>query len=244
MEIKGDFINIQELLEAGVHLGHKTTYWNPKMAPYIYGKHNQIHIIDVKETIKGMIKAVHLLENLSIRGEYILFVGTKTQARIVIAEQASRCDMPYVAEKWIGGSLTNYSTVRERLKRLKELEKMEEDGTLENFTKKELAAYNRERRRLRRNLEGIRDMDKLPAALIVVDPVSEEIAVREANRIGAGVIALIDTNGDPSLIDIPIPCNDDSTRVIRIILSKLTDAIISGQSKALGAQRESTLSAG
>jgi small subunit ribosomal protein S2 len=241
MEIQANFIDIEELLEVGVHLGHKVSNWNPQMAPYIYGKHNQIHIINVKETIRELIRAMHFLEKLAMRGEYILLVGTKSQARNVVIEEAKRCQTPYVAEKWIGGALTNYVTVREGLKHLKELEKIEEDKSVEKLTKKEQAVFGREKRKLIRNLDGIRDMDKLPACLVVVDPVTEHIAVDEANKIGASVVALIDTNGNPNLVDIPIPCNDDSTRVIKILLGKLADAIISGHSKAIGKQEKIAL---
>lgn len=225
---------VKELIQAGVHFGHKVSRWNPQMAPYIFGKRNFIHIIDVKESIKGIVKAYHFLNNLAKRDGFILFVGTKRQARDTIEKEAKRCGMPYVSERWIGGTLTNYETVRNRLSRLKEIEEWEKNGTLERYTKKEVANIMREKRKLKTNLEGIRNMEQLPSALIIIDPKHEHIAVEEADKIGSATIALIDTDGFPDLVDIPIPCNDDSMKVIQIILSKLTDAIIEGQTKAIG----------
>ncbi|MBI2932155.1 MAG: 30S ribosomal protein S2 [Planctomycetes bacterium] len=225
-------VSPEELLKAGVHFGHRVSRWNPKMAPYIYDRRNQIHIIDVKQTLKGLVKAYHFLEKLAARNELILFVGTKRQAGPVIKAEAKRCVMPYVAERWIGGTLTNYATVRERLKRLEEIETWEKDGTIHRYGKKEQAAIQREKRKLVRNLDGLRQMQRLPAALVVVDPAHEGIAVQEADKIGAATIALIDTDGDPETIDVAIPGNDDSMKVVQLIIGKLADAVVEGKAHA------------
>lgn len=230
------FLPVRTLLESGVHFGHKVSRLNPRMLPYIWGKRNQIHIIDVHQTIKGVVKAHHFLRNLAARGETILFVGTKRQARAVVAEQAKRCGMPYAAERWLGGTLTNYVTIRSRLRRLEEIERWETDGTLEKFSKKEAGGILREKRKLLRNLLGIRDMSKIPSCLLVVDPTHEDIAVKEAAAVGAAVVALIDTDGDPKHVDIPIPCNDDSMKVVSVLVSKLADAIADGRQSTLNAK--------
>ncbi len=226
------FISPEELLKSGVHFGHRVSRWNPKMAPYIFDKRNQIHIIDLKQTIKGLVKAFHFLEKLASRNELILFVGTKRQAGSVIRDQAKRAGMPYVSERWIGGTLTNYATVRERLKRLEEIETWEQDGTMKRYGKKEQSAIHREKRKLVRNLDGLRTLQRLPTALVVVDPAHEKIAVLEADKIHAATVALIDTDGDPDTIDIPIPGNDDSMKVVNIIVSRLADAVLEGKSHA------------
>jgi len=228
-------VSVKELLEAGVHFGHKSSRWNPKMAPYIFGKRNLIHIIDIKETIKGIVKAYHFLSNVAKKGGVILFVGTKRQAGSIIEREAKRCNMPYVIDRWIGGTLTNYSTVRDRLKRLNEIEEWEKNGTIERYTKKEKADIMREKRRLLRNLGGIRAMDHHPSVLVIIDPSHEKNAVAEASKIGAATVGLIDTDSDPDKIDVLIPCNDDSMKVIQIIISKLSDAVIEGRAKTLGA---------
>jgi small subunit ribosomal protein S2 len=224
-------ISVRELLDSGVHFGHKVSRWNPKMKPFIYGKRNVIHIIDLKATVEGLVKASHFLERLAARGQEVLFVGTKRQARAVILEQAKRCGMHYVVERWIGGTLTNYATIHSRLERLFELERMEADGVMDAYGKKQKSAFLREMRRLRRNLDGLRNMKGLPGALVVIDPRRERNAVAEANRIGIPTVALIDTDGDPDQIDIPIPGNDDAMRVIQIVSTRLADAIIEGVSK-------------
>ncbi|HEY3227469.1 MAG TPA: 30S ribosomal protein S2 [Planctomycetota bacterium] len=226
------FIDPKALLVAGVHFGHKVSRWNPKMAPFIFARRNLIHIIDVRETVKGLLKACHFLERIASRGELILFVGTKRQACTVIRDEAKRCSMPYVAERWLGGTLTNYATIRERLSRLKTIETWEEDGTIHRYGKKEQAGIAREKRKLIRNLDGIRTLDRLPAALMIIDPCHESIAVAEADKVGAATVALIDTDGDPEKIDVPIPGNDDSMKVIKIVVAKLADAVIEGRAKA------------
>lgn len=227
-------ISARELLASGAHYGHRVSRWNPKMAPYIHARRSLIHIIDVRQTIKGLVKAWHFLRNLAARGELILFVGTKRQAGAVIRAEAQRCGMPYVAERWLGGTLTNYETIRKRLERLREIEQWEQDGTINRYSKKEQAGIQREKRKLLRNLDGLRTMERLPAALVIVDPRHEEIAVSEAHKIGAATVALIDTDGDPEEIDIPIPCNDDSMKVVQIIVSRLADAVVEGKSHPVG----------
>ncbi len=226
------FISPEELLKSGVHFGHKVSRWNPKMAPYIYGKRNLIHIIDVKHTIKGIAKAYGFLEKLASQNALILFVGTKRQAGTVIKEESRRAGMPYVSERWIGGTLTNYATVRERLKRLEEIEAWEKDGTINRYGKKEQSSIQREKRKLVRNLDGLRTLKERPKCLVIIDPHHEAIAVAEADKIGAATVALIDTDGDPDAIDIPIPGNDDSMKVIDIVVRKLADAVIQGKSHA------------
>lgn len=227
-------ISARELLASGAHYGHRVSRWNPKMAPYIHARKSLIHIIDVRQTIKGLVKAWHFLRNLAARGELILFVGTKRQAGAVIRAEAQRCGMPYVAERWLGGTLTNYETIRRRLERLREIEQWEQDGTINRYSKKEQAGIQREKRKLLRNLDGLRTMERLPAALVIVDPRHEEIAVSEAHKIGAATVALIDTDGDPEEIDIPIPCNDDSMKVVQIIVSRLADAVVEGKAHPVG----------
>ncbi len=227
----------KELLESGVHFGHRVCRWNPKMAPYIFGKRNLIHIIDIRATIKGLVKAYHFLERLASRGELILLVGTKRQAGAVVKKEALRAGMPYVSERWLGGTLTNYDTIRKRLHRLREIEQWELDGTLHRYSKKEQSSILREKRKLLRNLDGIRTLDRLPACLVVVDPKHESIAVAEADKIGAATVALIDTDGDPESIDIPIPGNDDSMKVVQIVIQKLADAVAEGKAKSIGVAR-------
>ncbi|HZL72083.1 MAG TPA: 30S ribosomal protein S2 [Planctomycetota bacterium] len=226
------FIDPKALLVAGVHFGHKVSRWNPKMAPYIFARRNLIHIIDVRETVKGLIKACHFLEKLAAKGELILFVGTKRQACTVVRNESKRCGMPYVAERWLGGTLTNYATIRERLGRLKTIETWEEDGTINRYGKKEQASIAREKRKLIRNLDGIRMLDRLPAALVLIDPMHESIAVAEADKVGAATVALIDSDGNPDAIDVPIPGNDDSMKVIQIVVAKLADAVLEGRARA------------
>lgn len=224
-------MSVKELLESGVHFGHRVSRWNPKMRPYIFGKRNLIHIIDVRETVKGLLLACRFLEKVAARGRKILLVGTKRQASGVIEEEAVRCGMPFVTDRWIGGSLTNFATVRSRLKALEELEQMETSGRLVLYVKKEQARLLREKRKLTRNLRGIRAMTELPGALVVVDPKREVNAVHEARTCKIPLVAVIDTDGDPELVDIPIPANDDAMRVIQILVRKLVDAIAEGKAK-------------
>jgi len=218
-------VKLDELIESGVHFGHRVSRWNPKMKPYIFGKRNTIHIINLRETLKGLIRAYSFLSNVA-RREQVLFVGTKRQARRVVKEEASRCGMPYCNERWLGGTLTNYSTIYSRLERLKELEKLEETGAINNYSKKMISTLMREKKRILRNLEGVRTMTKIPGALVVVDPRREIIAVKEAVKLGIPVVSLLDTDSDPDLIDIPIPGNDDAIRSVHLVLRTLANAVI------------------
>jgi small subunit ribosomal protein S2 len=233
-----EIVSARELIQAGVHFGHRTSRWNPKMQQYIFDKRNSVHIIDIRETLKGLINAYYFLRSIVGRGEDVLFVGTKRQAKSVVEREARRCGMHWVSERWLGGCLTNYTTIRKRLKRLIEIEDLEETGKIHQYVKKEISSIMREKRKLITNLDGVRNMEKLPKAIVVVDPNFEKIAIAEAHKIGATVIALIDTDGDPSNIDIAIPGNDDSMRVVQLVLSKLADAIEEGRVKAIANQRK------
>ena len=220
---------VQEMIEAGVHFGHRTSLWNPKMKPYIFGSKNQIHILDIRETLRGMLRAKKYLGQVASGGSLILFVGTKRQAGEAIEEQASRCGMPFVSERWLGGTLTNFRTIRSRLGRLEELESIRGSDAINSYSKKML---NREYRKMYRNLNGLRTMNRLPECLFIVDPGKERNAVREAKRLGITTVGLIDTDSDPSLIDLPIPGNDDGIRSIELILKQLADAVNSGKGQA------------
>jgi small subunit ribosomal protein S2 len=220
--------SVKDLLESGVHFGHRVSRWNPKMEQYIFGKRNLIHIINLRETLKGLFRAHNFLQKLCAEGKEVLIVGTKRQAKAVVEAEAKRCNMPYVTERWLGGTLTNFETITCRLERLHELEKMEETGESALLSKKELARFNREKRKLLRNLGGIRHMKRLPGAVIIVDPRREQNALKESYKLGLPTICLIDTDSDPELVDIPIPGNDDAMRSIQVILHRLTDAVIGG----------------
>ena len=228
---------VKDLVEAGIHFGHRSTLWNPKMAPYIFGKRNKIHIIDVKETIKGLLLARKYITRTVAGGRDVLFVGTKRQARGTIEQHARDVGMPYVVERWLGGTLTNFSTIRQRLKRLEELEHIESSGQIDNYSKKMEAQLRREKAKILRNLEGIRNMSKLPGALVVIDPGHETNAVREARKLGIPTVCLIDTDSDPDFADIPIPGNDDAMRAIDVIVDQLCRAVAEGkQGRALKAK--------
>jgi small subunit ribosomal protein S2 len=220
---------VKALVDAGVHFGHRVSRWNPKMEPYIHGKRNMIHIIDVKETIKGLIRARKLIQQTVAQGKDVLFVGTKRQARHAIEEEAKRCGMHYVAERWLGGTLTNFRTIRARLNRLEELEKLWSTGEIESYSKKMKSTLQREMHKIKANLEGIRRMERMPGLMFVVDTRREHIAVKEARKLGVTTIAMIDTDSDPDLIDLPIPGNDDAMRAIEIIVHELADAVIEGK---------------
>lgn len=220
---------VKDLVDAGVHFGHRVSRWNPKMEPYIHGKRNMIHIIDVKETIKGLLRARKLIQNTVSSGKDVLFVGTKRQARHAIEEEARRAGMHYVSERWLGGTLTNFRTIRARLNRLEELEKLWQTGQIETYSKKMKATLQREMTKIKTNLEGIRRMDRMPGVMFVVDTRREHIAVKEAKKLNVPTIALIDTDSDPDLIDLPIPGNDDAMRAIEIIARELAEAIIEGK---------------
>jgi small subunit ribosomal protein S2 len=222
-------IAIQDILESGVHYGHRTSRWNPKMRPYIYGRRNLIHIIDIKETVRGLLRAQKYLGKVASQGSLILFVGTKRQAADPVREAAEACGMPYVTERWLGGTLTNFRTIRGRLQRLEELEQMEQSGDLATFSKKMQSTLMREKKKVFRNLNGIRTMNRMPEALVVIDPKKEKNAVREARNIGAKIVALIDTDSDPDTVDLPIPGNDDSIRAIRLVLEYLSGAVKAGK---------------
>jgi len=221
---------MKELLEAGVHFGHQTRRWNPKMKPYIFGKRNGIYIIDLQKTLRLFNEAAAFVQQLAAEGKRILFVGTKRQAQEAIAEEASRSGEFYVTNRWLGGTLTNFVTLRSSIQRLKEIEGRLGDEN-SSMTKKERLRMERERERMVKNLEGIRDMDELPDALFVVDPKKESIAVAEANKLGIPVIAIVDTNCDPELIDYIIPGNDDAIRAIRLFASRVADAYLAGAGK-------------
>jgi small subunit ribosomal protein S2 len=220
---------VKDLIEAGIHFGHRATNWNPKMAPYIYGKKNKIHVIDVKSTIKGLLLARKYITKLVSDGRDVLFVGTKRQARGSIETHVKEAGMPYVTERWLGGTLTNFRTIRDRLKRLEELEALEESGDINKYSKKMESTLRREKDKIKRNLDGIRTMSKLPGAMVVIDCKREANAVREARKLGIPTICLIDTDSDPEMADIPIPGNDDAMRAIEIVVDSLCRAVMEGK---------------
>jgi small subunit ribosomal protein S2 len=220
---------VQDLIESGIHFGQRASGWNPKMQPYIYGKRNGIHIIDIKETIKGLLLAKKYITKSVSEGKDICFVGTKRQAKNVLETRVPDVKMHYVTERWLGGTLTNFRTIRLRLKRLEELEAIEQADNFASYSKKMESQLKREKKKIARNLEGIRHMDKLPGALVVVDVKSELTALKEARKLGIPTICLIDTDGDPELVDIPIPGNDDSMRSIDVVIRELCLAIAEGR---------------
>lgn len=224
---------VKDLIEAGVHFGHRTSRWNPKMRPYIFGRKNDVHIIDIRETLRGLLRARKYLQQLGAKNAMILYVGTKRQAADIIAEQAQRCGMPYVNDRWLGGTLTNFATIRSRFARLEELEALVHSEAINTYSKKMQSALNREYRKIYRNLHGLRTMDRLPECLIIVDPNKEKNAVREARKLGITTVALIDTDCDPDDVDLPIPGNDDSMRSIELVVRYLTDAILAGKASAM-----------
>ena len=268
-------VDVKEMLEAGVHYGHRASRWNPKMRPYIYGKRNLIHIIDLRETVRGLLRSYRYLSQLTGRGSLVLFVGTKRQGKDILEKEAAKCGMPYVSERWLGGTLTNFKTIRNRLNRLKELEGMwlpagenparhdmtayiagmiteagkldlaraPDNAPIRNYSKKMVSTLNRELLKIRRNLLGIREMNRLPDALVIVDPKREHIAVKEAKRMGITTIALIDTDSDPDTVDLPIPGNDDSIRAIEVVVGKLADAVLEGRA-ALPPEQQGNFKAG
>lgn len=225
-------ISMKQLLEAGVHFGHQTRRWNPKMAPYIYTERNGIHIIDLQKTVGLVDEAYNAIFDIVQQGGTILFVGTKKQASETIAEEATRCGMYYVNERWLGGMLTNFRTIRSRIDRLKKIEKMAEDGTFDVLPKKEVANLKKEQEKLTKNLGGIKDMDRIPDAIFVVDPKKESLCVNEANKLGLTIIGIADTNCDPDELDYVIPGNDDAIRAIKLIVSKMADAVIEAKQGA------------
>jgi small subunit ribosomal protein S2 len=221
-------LQVQELIDAGIHFGHPASRWNPKMAPYIYGRRNFIHIIDLTETVRGIVRARKFLIRLVAEGKDAVFVGTKRQARAAVEQEAQRCLMPYVSYRWLGGTLTNFRTIRSRLGRLDELDQLMESGQINQYSKKMIAALQREHRKMKRNLDGIRRMERLPGALVVVDPVREKNAVREAIKLDIPVVALADTEADPDDLTVVIPGNDDAIRAIEVVVKHLADACVEG----------------
>ncbi|MDQ7093362.1 30S ribosomal protein S2 [Desulfosporosinus sp. PR] len=222
-------ISMKQLLEAGVHFGHQTRRWNPKMARYIFTERNGIYIIDLQKTVKKVDEAYNFVRNLATEGGTMLFVGTKKQAQESVKDEAERCGMYFVNERWLGGMLTNFQTIQKRVDRLRVLEKMEADGVFEVLTKKEVSALRHEMEKLERFLGGIKNMKKLPDALFIVDPRKERIAVAEARRLNIPIVAIVDTNCDPDEIDVVIPANDDAIRAVKLLTAKMADAIIEGQ---------------
>ena len=220
---------VKDLIDAGVHFGHRSSRWNPKMRPYIYGRKNQIHIIDIRETVRGLLRGKKFISNVAAEGSLILFVGTKRQAGPTIEREAERCGMPFVSERWLGGALTNFRTIRSRMSRLEELEKIRGGEELQTYSKKMQSSLNREYRKMYRNLNGIRTMNRLPQCIVVVDPNKEKNAIREARSLGITTVALIDTNCNPDDVDLPIPGNDDGIRSVELILSHLADAVLAGK---------------
>jgi small subunit ribosomal protein S2 len=227
-------VQLEELVEAGVHFGHRVSRWNPRMRPYIYGKRNWIHIIDLVQTVRGLARAQRFLRKLVAAGHKVVMVGTKRQVKAVVQQEATRAGMPYVNERWLGGTLTNYTTVRSRLRRLEELEALETTGRLAQMPKKQQSFVSRDLQRIRRNLEGIRHLDRLPGAIVVVDVRKEYIAVKEANRLGIPIVGILDTDCDPTVVDFPVPGNDDAMRSVQVLLAKLADAIVEGKANARG----------
>jgi len=227
---------MKQLLEAGVHFGHQTRRWNPKMKTYIFGARNGIYIIDLQKTVRLFHTAYQFVQETAAAGESVMFVGTKQQARETIKEEAERSGMFYVDQRWLGGMLTNFKTMKLRIDRLKELEAMIQDGSINRFPKKEILQLQNERDKLVKNLGGIQDMTRLPGAMFVIDTARENIAVAEANRLGIPVVAVVDTNCDPDVIDYPIPGNDDAIRAIRLITGRIADACVEGRQRYLESQ--------
>lgn len=222
-------ISMKQLLEAGVHFGHQTRRWNPKMAPYIFTERNGIYIIDLQKTVKKVEDAYNFVREIAEQGQTILMVGTKKQAQEAVKEEASKCDMYYVNERWLGGMLTNFQTIQKRINRLKELEDMEANNVFDVLPKKEVIALRHEMERLQKFLGGIKNMKKLPGALFIIDPRKERIAVAEAKKLGIPIVAIVDTNCDPDEVDYVIPGNDDAIRAVKLLTGKIADAILEGR---------------
>ncbi|MED3663988.1 30S ribosomal protein S2 [Geobacillus stearothermophilus] len=232
-------ISMKQLLEAGVHFGHQTRRWNPKMKKYIFTERNGIYIIDLQKTVKKVEEAYNFVRELAANGGKILFVGTKKQAQESVKEEAERCGMFYVNQRWLGGTLTNFVTIQKRIKRLREIEKMEEDGVFDVLPKKEVIGLKKEKERLEKFLGGIKDMKELPDALFVIDPRKERIAVAEARKLNIPIIGIVDTNCDPDEIDYVIPANDDAIRAVKLLTSKIADAVLEakqGEEAAVAAE--------
>ncbi|HTO43844.1 MAG TPA: 30S ribosomal protein S2 [Burkholderiales bacterium] len=226
-------MTMRQMLEAGVHFGHQTRYWNPKMAPYIFGHRNKIHIVNLEKTLEMYNRAVHYVRQLAANKGTILFVGTKRQARDIIREEATRSGSPFVDYRWLGGMLTNYKTVKQSIKRLKDMEQMVQDGTLERLPKKEQLHFQREQSKLERSLGGIKDMNGLPDAMFVIDVGYQKGAVQEANKLNIPVVAVVDSNNSPDGVDYVIPGNDDSNRAITLYVRGMADAVLEGRSQII-----------
>lgn len=222
-------VSMKQLLEAGVHFGHQTRRWNPKMATYIYTERNGIYIVDLQKTVKKLEEAYNFVKDVAASGKTVLFVGTKKQAQEAIKEEATRCSMFYVNSRWLGGMLTNFKTIQSRINKLRKIEKMEADGDFDLLPKKEVIQLKAEQEKLEKNLGGIKEMKKLPSAMFVVDPRKEHIAILEAKALGIPVVAIVDTNCDPDEADYPIPGNDDAIRAVKLIASKIADAVLEGR---------------
>ena len=233
-------VSMKQLLEAGVHFGHQTRRWNPKMATYIFTERNGIHIIDLQKTVKKLEEAYNFVHELSARGETVLFVGTKKQAGDSVKEEAIRCGGYYVNARWLGGMMTNFKTIKKRVERLAQLRTMETDGTFDLLPKKEVSQLNLEIEKLEKFLGGIKDMDKLPGCLFIVDPRKEKIAVAEAKKLGIPIVAIVDTNCDPDDVDYVIPGNDDAIRAVKLIAGAIADAVIEGRQGTEAAATEET----
>jgi len=233
-------VTMRQMLEAGVHFGHQTRYWNPKMAPYIFGDRNKIHIINLEKSLPMLQDAANFLGKLASKGGTILFVGTKRSASDTIKEEAESCGMPYVSQRWLGGMMTNFKTIKQSVNRLKELEAMQTDGSLQRHNKKEILMLRREMEKLDRSLGGIKDMKRLPDALFVIDVGYEKIAVQEANKLGIPVVAVVDTNNSCDGVDYVIPGNDDAIRAIQLYVAAMSDAITQGKAAAATAVPQST----
>ncbi len=237
-------VSMKHLLEAGVHFGHQTRRWNPKMAPYIFTQRNGIYIIDLQKTVRKIDEAYMFVRNLAMEGKNLLFVGTKKQAQESIEAEAKRCGMFYVNNRWLGGMLTNFRTIRTRVDRLNAIDKMEQSGQFDVLPKKEVIKLQHERDKLKSNLSGIREMKSLPGALFIVDPKKEHIAICEARTLGIPVVAIVDTNCDPDEVDYVIPGNDDAIRAVKLISGKLADAVLEGKQGEQSGQEEEETAAG
>jgi small subunit ribosomal protein S2 len=227
-------VSMREMLQAGVHFGHQTRFWNPKMAPYIFGARNKIHIINLEHTVPAFNDALGFIKKLAANKNKVLLVGTKRSASKIVKEQAQRCGMPYVSHRWLGGMLTNYKTIRQSIKRLRELEAQSQDGTFAKLTKKEALMRTRDMEKLERSIGGIKDMAGLPDALFIIDVDHERIAIQEANKLGIPVIGVVDTNSNPDGVDYVIPGNDDAIRAVKLYVSSIADAVLTGRGDASG----------
>ncbi|EPZ46197.1 MULTISPECIES: 30S ribosomal protein S2 [Alicyclobacillus] len=233
-------ISMKQLLEAGVHFGHQTRRWNPKMARYIFTERNGIYIIDLQKTVRKVEEAYNFVRELAASGESILFVGTKKQAQEAVREEAERSGMFYVNQRWLGGTLTNFNTIQKRIRRLQQLERMQEDGTFDVLPKKEVILLKKEMERLEKFLGGIKGMTKMPGAMFIIDPRKERIAVAEAHKLGIPIVAIVDTNCDPDEIDYVIPGNDDAIRAVRLLTGKMADAVLEGAQGQSESEEETT----